>query len=319
MTEMKVDLRLTDKLSEQKYYDSHGGAIIDIDGDGFLDIFLNGGGGRGYGVGREYAPCLYWGSKNLGDIEWSGGGGQSTALRAGLGNRGGSGRGRGVYFADFNQDGKLDVLLVNVEMKKRIAPTPFSQILYNQGNRKFKTDPNFREYISLPILAGRGKAVFEVQDSLIVQRSQCSKEISGSFCATHPEGSWAEYRFSPKTKNMEMVRSSKAIADFERTSVAATADFDGDGIYDLFFSSKNGIGFIYSKQTRNLSHRFANGFSEKIKVPSSLPSSYQLQRAIPLDYDLDGSLDIIAIYMNSAKYATAIYSIDNKKKQPPYW
>lgn len=315
ITEMVTDLRSTDRIPKNnKFNDSHGSAILDIDGDGLVDMYSNNGSSNGRGVGIRHAASLFWGRKNSDGVRWSGEGGQGAALAAGLGNRGGTGRGRGVYFADFNGDGKLDVLLVNTEMS--IKTSPKSEILYNLGRRKFRSDPSFQEYIFVPLLAGQGKNSFEVQDRLIVQRDKCSISISGQFCTSHPEGSWAEYKYDHSKKKMVMVRYTEPVTRLEKVKVLSTGDFDGDGVFDLFFCSvEGGISFIYSKQTRGLANRFSIGVSENIPVPPSL----ELSRAIVNDFDLDGTPDVMAIYKKGSRYLTVLYKRNAGRASPPYW
>jgi len=314
-----VDIFLTDQNNRDKYkkykkYDSHGGAILDIDGDGHLDLYMNNGGGDGVGTGMNFSSVLYWGSESVDDTKWTITGGHESALAAGLENHGGDGRGRTVYFADFNTDGLLDVLLIN-DLRKDGLLTP-SQIFYNKGNRTFQPDPFFREYVKIAIFSNNVGVVHKPAKDLIIQRSEChgKDEAHVTFCKTRAFKSWAVYRYSEDDQGMKFVKD--LFPDTRQNINIQAEDLNGDGMMDLFLASRAGnMRIFYSDIGEDIIS--SKGASEEIPPPNNCV----LGMAVVDDFDLDGSLDILAVYENKKKgnYVLAMYSRDQNASMPPYW
>jgi len=312
---MDVDLFLTDK-GPYGNYDNHGGAVIDLDGDGYRDLYMNAGGGKGFGVGMGYASVLFWGSESSDNIEWTISGGSETALDAGLENLGGNGRGRSVYCADFNMDGLVDVLLIN-DLRKDGLLTP-SQILYNEGNRTFQPDPSFAEYVKIAIYANSLGAVHVPMKDLILQRSEChgEDEVHKIFCKNHVYSTWAVYRFNKDLQAMEFIKET-IYDDLLQVIHLQAGDFNGDGMMDFFLASRIKIKLFYSSDI-DAEIISAEGPSEEIYPPSN---NYRFGHAVVNDFDLDGSLDILAVYEDIYKntFVLAMYSRDPNASAPPFW
>jgi len=307
------------------YYDSHGGFIADLDEDGYMDLYMNNGAGSGIKSGPQYASDLYWGSPNRNGARWTLSGGAEAAIEAGLENHGGDGSGRSAYAADFDGDGLLDVLTENqIREDGRVAP---GQVLYNNGDRTFTPDPSFGEYINVAIYANNGGAVpGSAADSLIIQRGSCPESAQKQFCRTHKDSSWVVYKYTPKPKNKRRAKRGKMSVVYDSVESIGgktakniqTEDLNGDGIMDFMVVAET-IELYYSSPTYSeiLSER---GPSEEIPNPDGR----YLYHAVMRDFDLDGHMDIFAIYSAPPKdfftkreYVSTVFSAIPGATQPP--
>jgi len=308
-------------------YDSHGGFILDLDNDGYLDLYLNNGGGSGLGVGSKFASVLFWGSRNVGDAKWTLAGGVTTAFDAGLENHGGDGRGRFAYVVDLNGDGLLDVVEMNEQREDGLVRP--SRVMYNQGNRLFYPDNNFNEYVQVAIYASNSGVKGGLADSLIIQRTECESSgefpIEQKFCEEHKGLSWAVYRYGNGRMNLvsEKYPTSESYAENIQTE-----DINGDGILDFIVSAgpdgttdltqPGSIKLYYSSEGNS---DFFPGQASEVHLP---PKDHVLGSAIMRDFDLDGNMDILAIYKYlkqgaSRKYVVAMYSKMPGVTKPPFY
>ena len=322
-------------------YDDHSTAVLDIDNDGHLDLYMNAGGGSGVGVGTHIGSSLYWGEPAPSGSIWAASGGVEAAVSAGL-DGGLIGRGSNQYWADFNGDGLLDVCLINKARKDAIDGA-YSKIFYNNGNRTFTEDPVFAEYVSAAILGSSTGVLHGGGTDFIVIRGKCLwprlnvSEFSTeriAFCAARPQNSWAVYRFSKVTQSMEMVSStSGSMASRLRGSSTAvkglfsieTADINGDGRMDFLLECHNGIFFLISGDAE------AQFFTDGAVVADEImnPPGWSLSMARLGDFNLDGSPDIMVVYQERRElnhtggqfgpYRTVMYTKDPDATAPPYW
>jgi len=200
------------------FIDAHGQNIVDLDGDGILDLYISQGGRYGLPTDNPamFDNLLLFGEKNAnGDVVFRGG--RTQALKSGVNMR--HGRGRISYILDVNGDGLLDMF---VQQSRRvdniIAP---GVLLINQGNRTWIEDQSMMEYVNTMLLTdadGDG-----VTNEIMMIRGLCFPQRSGpgvdpqypefgeytedtlSFCRTRPGGTMAIYKFNKDTKSMEEI------------------------------------------------------------------------------------------------------------------
>jgi len=89
-------------------FDAHGGAVVDIDRDGLLDLYVAQGTSRGTDMTEHSENGLFWGTAD-GKLV----GGRAAAKSAGLDCRGC--RAYNVGMLDVDNDGLLDILSLNME------------------------------------------------------------------------------------------------------------------------------------------------------------------------------------------------------------
>jgi len=274
------------------YYDSHGGFIADLDDDGHPDLYMANGAGNGVRFGPQYASVLYWGAAHADGSRWTLAGGSQAAVAARLENHGGSGRGRFAYLADFDGDGLLDVLTVN-EQRRDALVTP-SQVLYNNGDRTFTADPSFAEYVNLVILGNNWSAAWvKAAHHLIIQRGVCDSQEQEEFCRTHKEKSWVVYKY----KGGKMTVANDLIdpigSDTHEANHIQAEDINDDQRLDYMVVSGT-IKLYYSKPNKLTITK--DGHDEEIEHPWK---GLLLRAAVMRDFDLDGNMDIYAIYQNT--------------------
>jgi len=248
--------------------DTHGTAILDIDRDGILDIYIATGGGDGMVGGPCKNAVMMWGERDpdaARPIKFTGG--RDAAELAGLENK--DSRGRMNYFADINGDGLLDVIFLN---EPRADPTHApGYAMINKGDRTFEPHFEMSEYTETMVLTdadGDGKA-----EEFVVPRRDCAikqcyysgdntcKKLKGinqawyDFCQTHPEGSLAIYKFDHQSQKLEMisdpVKPTKKFGDKGKHVLSVqTGDWDGDGKADLAMLMPDSIDFYYSSDRK---------------------------------------------------------------------
>jgi len=243
--------------------DTHGTAILDIDRDGVLDIYIASGGGEGLVGGSAKNAVLLWGHMKEGSRVPNFQGGRDAAEYANLENP--DSRGRMNYFADVDGDGLLDVFFQNEPRGDNLHVPGY--LMMNKGNRKFERDEHITEYMSTMILTdadGDGHA-----NEFVVLRRDCVPKpctYGGDktclklktnnpewydFCREHPEGSTAVYKYSHKAGHLHLI-SPELVDDNIMTGIhpmsVQSGDFDGDAVADLAVLMKDSIKFYYSSK-----------------------------------------------------------------------
>lgn len=137
--------------------DNHGSNIVDLDGDGVLDLIIAVGGGLGGLLLDDKASdstdnVLMWGENLLdmttGKTTTVFRGGKATAKAAGIEMH--LARGRFNYVFDANGDGRLDIFFAADRPRTNyLVP---GVLMINQGNRTFKKDRLVSEYSKAMIL-----------------------------------------------------------------------------------------------------------------------------------------------------------------------
>jgi hypothetical protein len=245
------------KWNQEQSMDSHGTAVIDIDRDGLLDIYIAVGGGDGHVAGPSKNAVLMWGEQPQGNSKYQTfKGGRDVSEYANVHNP--DSRGRFNYWADFNKDGLVDVVFSNEPRDDDIHAPGFMMI--NTGDRKFEAHRELREYTETMIMTdadGDGHA-----EEFVVQRRDCTpkqckyhgdkmcKSLKHAdlewynFCMDRPEDTAAIYKWDSDKEelvNIAPEKHSEIIGADEHPMSMQTGDFDGDEKVDLAVLYPNGI------------------------------------------------------------------------------
>lgn len=178
--------------------DRHGQSLIDITGDGELDLFISAGGGLGGMKGPGNSNQLFWGPL----LQTTSGAEIDAARAAGLSNS--AARGRHSLWFDFNHDGFLDVLLTaDRPILDYLAP---SKLMLGTAGHEFTASP-IMEYSKVAMISdvdGDGLA-----QELIIARDHCWPQAkppysrkTHDFCRSRPVGTTAVYKFDAANKKI---------------------------------------------------------------------------------------------------------------------
>lgn len=326
----QVSHRININDSELAEMDPHGQNVIDLDGDGILDIYITSGGGKGAEKTLKYAESrdnfLFWGRLDEEDnIVFEGG--RDTARQAGVHMR--NGRGRITYMLDVDGDGKLDMFaLQDRRVSNVIAP---GVMLMNTGDRSWTEDTSMREYARAMLLTdadGDGKA-----EELMLHRGFCFPQREGpnddhpeygiyddevkEFCRTRPVGSTAIYKYNKQLGKMQEITTKyKAVSaqndlqpsccphgaysgskDCHAISIAS-GDFDGDTIADqiLLFTSKLVFHFSSERERGELP---IGGGSTEVVFPNYCITGRTVR---VVDLNNDGDEEILVMCENPGTF-----------------
>jgi len=181
--------------------DPHGEVMVDLDNDGYLDLFIVSGGSEGGEFPDEYYAStrdnfLFWGepsnatkykfygddSSNNNSISYKdidGGpitifvGGRNMARISGVEGR--YGRTRIGYLLDVNNDGLLDIFCMqDRRVTNLVAP---GILLINQGNRTWKEEASMTEFSRAMILTDADGDGFA--NEFLINRGFCFPQRSG--------------------------------------------------------------------------------------------------------------------------------------------
>lgn len=259
------------------FIDPHGQNIVDLDGDGILDLYITSGGFSGLQPSKPamFDNFLLFGEKTEdGDTIFRGG--RTQALMSGVNMR--HGRGRVNHMLDVNGDGLLDIF---TQQSRRVDNTMAPGILMiNQGNRTWREDTSMMEYASTMIVTDADGDGFA--NEIMISRGFCFPDRDGpqedpsypefgefggmqEFCGTRPVGTTAIYKFNPTIGAMEEISQKYYnIGDSVESQPSccghglhdgvngcsaisiATADLDRDKVTDHVFLYEDRLVFYFS-------------------------------------------------------------------------
>jgi len=324
--------------------DPHGENILDLDGDGFLDIMISSGGGRGIEMSdikkKARYNFLFWGEGSTDEMTGESitifRGGRYAAKDARIAmNRG---RGRINYIFDANRDGKLDIFcLQDRGVTDKIAP---GVLEINQGDRTWQRNKSMREYTRAMILTdadGDGYA-----QEILLNRAFCFPQRNdygsnpnslpkgvATFCRTRPVGTTAVYKFNTTSNKMEEISENNynvttddddqpaccphglyvGANDCHAKSMAS-ADFDGDEKADhiILFGTTMLIYFSTDREVGQLP------IGKKILgVEIAFPPSCNSAESVRVvDLDNDGTEEILVMCDNPGSFLIYQMGKDHK-------
>lgn len=301
-TRGKSGFRPAYKADERLPIDAHGSALLDIDRDGVLDLYISTGATRGTARGVAIDAVLMWGKSSDGDLGVpSFTGGRDASRVAGLQNEDASGR--FAYWADWDGDGLLDVAYAN-QVRADGDLAAVGKAFVNEGKRSFKQASGFAEFSRTMILTdadGDGRAA-----ELVVQRRECvvgePNASTTPFCQRKRCGSTAVYVWDRERGDlMDIAPASQSRDDHPRVDCdsawgSQSGDFDGDGVADLAVLHRDHIKLYYSSRRQHTGQLPIGPPSESVELHGCWANSLRVA-----DFDLDGSLDLLVACMGDAK------------------
>lgn len=307
-----------------KDLDPHGQSILDLDGDGILDLIIASGGGKGRGGHNEEFMktrdnFLFWGEEGVDEITGQPvtifRGGREAARKAGVHMR--SRRGRTNYMLDANGDGLLDIFML-CDRRGDNFLTP-GVLLVNKGDRTWEEDGGLSEFTRSMILTdadGDG-----IADELILNRAYCfpSRKKLGfvpeeilEFCKSRPVGTTAVYKFNKSKETMEeiSIKYTNISPNTEKqppccphgswddgdnncnVKSMASGDFDGDLIADLvFLYEKKLVFYLSTDRPRGVLPIGPDYVSAEIELPEQCNGN----SVLVADLDNDGKVEIFIL------------------------
>ena len=269
-----------------------GVAVLDFDGDGWMDLFLaNGTTLDGDGAGAKSTGHLY---RNLGGLKF-----QDVTEKAGLTR---TGWGQGVCAADYDNDGDADLF----------AAYFGRSVLYrNEGNGTFvdvtdgaglRADPRWDTGCSWLDYDLDGKLDLVVTSYLQFDRAKVPEPGSGGFCQWKGIPVMCGPRGLPFSRNRLFhnegggrlrdvsVASGIAAAKSCYGFTAVASDFDEDGYPDVYVACDSTPSLLY--------HNKKDGTFEEIGLLSGVALNQDGQEqggmgVAVADYDEDGHADIV--------------------------
>lgn len=319
--------------------DAHGSVVVDLDGDGNLDVLISNGGGFGSAVMNPDNPkfdnWLFWGesrrNETTGEIITVFLGGRDVARKAGVNMP--LGRSRFNYLFDANNDGMLDIFTSQDRRSSNMIKPGI--LLINQGNRTWREDTAMMEYSRAMMVTDADGDGFAQE--FLLNRSFCypfrngpgvdeskpelgpySQEIK-QFCHRRPVGTNAIYRFNHTTKQIEEI--SKKYKHFwagqkwtkpccqngsydtsnDCNAVSMTSgDFDNDQRADHILLFSSKLVFFFSSD-RPVGKLPDN--AEHIGLEIKLPSYCNKGRSVQVvDLNNDGTEEILVSCSNPGTF-----------------
>jgi hypothetical protein len=206
----------------------------------------------------------------------------------------------GVAFLDFDNDGKLDLLLVNGgETPRGKSPAPVRHALYrNLGNGRF-ADVTTRAGLARTTFFGMGAAAADFDNDGFTD-VYLTGYPSGALFHNNRDGTFTDVTERSRTANQR-----------EWGASAAWFDYDNDGRLDLFIANYAEFSFqdsrrcefegkpVYCSQTAyrgrpsRLYHNNGDGTFTDVSAPSGIAAlPGRALGTVAIDYDGDGRQDI---------------------------
>ena len=226
-----------------------GVAVLDYDGDGYLDIYFVNGAGMPSLVkqGPQYQNRLY---RNNGDLTFT-----DVTVKAGLG---GAGYGMGVAVGDYDNDGRPDLFVANVNG---------NQLFHNNGNGTF-TDVTKKAGVGGGFYQGR--KMWSVAAAWLDYNNDGLLDLFVSnYCRWDPDTEppcfangqngprvTCDPRYCPPLPNTlyrnngdgtftNVSAATGIAAHIGRGMGVAVADYDGDGYPDIFVANDNAANQLF--------------------------------------------------------------------------
>jgi len=241
--------------------DRHGSAWVDFNNDGLLDLSITRGAKKGQILGKKQDE-LY---QNLGNDTFT-----NVAEDVGVTNT--FGRGRGVAWGDYDNDGNTDLLLGNLKttlvLLKNNGDGTFSDLTEAAGLTDLEyTEAVFADYNNdgfQDIFCTVAEAINPAKDALF---------------RNNGDGSFTNVTRSAKLRALTNGRS------------VCWGDYDNDGDLDLFISR----GTDEDPLKQNLYRNNGNGTFTDVSDQSGLGIVTNNRAAAWGDYDNDGYLDLYVV------------------------
>ncbi len=243
---------------------SQGATWGDFDGDGYLDLYV---GGYEVWPAKEFPDLIYLNQKGERFVEhWR----QDRILRA-----------RGITAADFDEDGDLDVYVSNYRLQPNL-------LWQNDGGGKFADVSAEFKTAGDGDLGAWGHSIGSAWGDL--DNDGHLDLFVGNF--SHPPGyqdrpKFLRNRGPEEAFHFEDKSSAAGLRWQESYASPALADFDNDGLLDLFFTT------VYPGDKSVLYRNRGNWKFEDVSQAAGVdvPTTYQAAWG---DFDNDGDLDLVA-------------------------
>ncbi len=254
-------------------------AMADVDGDGFLDLFISAPGSLPRG--RQDRNALY---RNNGDLTFT-----DISAESGVDTRLGA---CAALFTDHNRDGRIDLMVVNCN-NVQFLPTPI-ELFINRGDGTFEDATAGSGLDRLGYWMGIGAADFDNDGDI----DQFLTNLGTSTFLPTRHGLFTRECDGPYRN----VAADAGVAEYEFGWGCTTADFDNDGFADIFLAGSlpdtllNAIGPGRGNPGILLQNDGGSrqlGFTET-PLPVNLAGDFTSGVASG-DYDGDGFEDIVVV------------------------
>lgn len=291
--------------------DTHGFAVLDLDGDGRQDVMMTIGADRGIGKSASDRNALLWGDGNA--THWRLTGGRDEAQVAGVDSF--MGRSRGVTFFDADNDGVLDMYIANVAREDDLI-IPSTMLVSNGRNRRWKPARGSGGHGALAQYTV--KAVLADMDAdghmneLVMALSECPAgrtlqphnnnephldptadqavlQDPDEFCQERGQGSLLVLKLDGTGGATDFMYQFPLIKNFKLALVSG--DIDNDGVADLVVLQQRQVMAFLARNVQ----RGQLLFEAKPIVVARLGADTVPVDIALADFDLDGDLDMFVV------------------------